>query len=144
MTSVSDEQKEKPPREMISTDEGIAIRQIDLRDEIVSLWPLEWSSVTCDRDPEQEPPQRDRILRILEREWIESPVGIKNDRFKYRLPSSSLFKINPTEFPDKSLSANGFANDSKQNVIGNVPQSGKVLKILKKSETSFNSSLTPC
>jgi hypothetical protein len=32
MTSVSDEQKEKPPREMISTDEGIAIRQRDVQE----------------------------------------------------------------------------------------------------------------
>jgi hypothetical protein len=134
MTSLSDEQEQKLSGEMISTDKGIAIRQIDPGDEIAFIWPLERSSVTCDCDPEQEPPQRDRILRILEREWIESPVGIKNDRFKYRPPSSSLFKINPTEFPDKSFSKNGFANDSKRNVIGAVPQSGKVLKIFKKAK----------
>jgi hypothetical protein len=32
MTSLSDEQKEKPDVEMISTDEGIAIRQSDVKE----------------------------------------------------------------------------------------------------------------
>jgi hypothetical protein len=37
MASVSDEQEEKSSEEMIVTDEGISIRRIDPRDEILFL-----------------------------------------------------------------------------------------------------------
>jgi hypothetical protein len=62
-------------------------------------------------------------------------VGIKNDRLKYRPSSSSHLKIE--RIADRSMSENRFAHDSKQNVIGDVPQLGKVPKTFKKIEASF-------
>jgi hypothetical protein len=126
---------------MISTDEGISIRRTDLSDEILFSCPLESSSVTCDCDPEREPPERDRVRRISEGELIESLVSIKSDRLKYHLLSSSHFTID--RIADKSLSKNRFAQDSKQNVISAVPRSGQIPQTFKQIEASLNSCLPP-